>query len=63
MNNLDYEGALNKTHLGERIPLLDKGIPEKEAESMKSPRTFKKHFTLEYLPDNIEKISKVISYL
>lgn len=58
-NNLDYEKAISIFH-HERVVFLDKDPFSKSQAAIDSPRIFKSHLLLDYLPDNIEKISNVI---
>lgn len=57
-NNLDYEAAKSKFHFS-RVTFVDSGCSEKRAELLPSPRIFKTHLPLKFLPDNIEKKIKV----
>jgi hypothetical protein len=57
-NNLDYNKAEKLMHLV-RVPFLDSGNPEAYLEEQSSPRTFKSHLPIQFLPDNIENNAKV----
>lgn len=58
-NNLDFEQA-KKLPQTVRVPFLDMGyFSPKVLDKMDSPRVFKSHFTIPFLPDNFNKIAKV----
>nr|QNH68005.1 sulfotransferase-like protein 2 [Brachionus rotundiformis] len=58
-HNLDYEGSQN--NLEKKIIWLDPGIPTNVIDDADSPRLFKNHLPLQFLPDDIrtEKIKKI----
>jgi hypothetical protein len=58
-NNLDYKNAADKPHF-ERVLWLDIGYSKDYLEEMEAPRVFKSHLLPKYLPDNFNKIQKVI---
>ncbi len=43
-----------------RIPFIDRCISDLFLGQLDSPRTFKSHLELKYLPDNLENRAKVI---
>ena len=58
-NKLDYKNASDKPHF-ERVLWLDIGYSKDYLEEMEEPRVFKSHLLPKYLPDNFNKIQKVI---
>ena len=61
-NDLNFEEALKVLHL-ERVFFIDLCISESLNEKLKSmtkPRVFKSHLSVELLPDDMVKKSKVI---
>ncbi|CAF0817408.1 unnamed protein product, partial [Brachionus calyciflorus] len=61
-HNLDFEKAKSIRHF-ERVLYIDTGLSKgklRELEEAKDTRVFKSHLPIEYLPDNLNELSKVI---
>lgn len=58
-NNLNFELAKAKFHYT-RVVFPDMGCPKSLADSLPSPRVFKSHLPIKFLPDNIENKAKLI---
>jgi hypothetical protein len=59
VNDCDFTKAKQKS-IEERTPFLDYPSPGmKYIDNMQSPRVVKTHLPIDFLPDNVEKESKV----
>nr|QVK45629.1 sulfotransferase [Brachionus paranguensis] len=61
-NNLDFQKSLREDHF-ERVYFIDMGLSKgkiKLLKEMNTTRVFKSHLPIKYLPDNVEKISKIV---
>lgn len=58
-NNLDFQGAKDIMHWI-RVTFVDVGYTQAFLDEIPSTRTFKSHLPLKYLPENVEKDSKVV---
>ena len=61
INNLDFDTASSVQHF-QRVPFLDHGMSDAELEDIESPRVFKTHLPIEYLPEDFQNKSKVQSF-
>ena len=57
-NNLDYARWRNEINM-KRIPFIDRCLSDLFLSQLYSPRTFKSHLELKYLPDNLQNRAKV----
>nr|QNH68010.1 sulfotransferase-like protein 3 [Brachionus koreanus] len=61
-NNLDFENSLRIKHF-QRVYFIDMGLSKgkkRQLEEMTGTRVFKSHLPIKYLPDNVEKNSKIV---
>ena len=56
-NGLDFKKAATISH-DERVPYIDMGFSHATTEDMISPRVFKSHLPIKYLPDDLQNKSE-----
>ena len=57
-NNLDFEKSLSSPQIT-RIPFIDIGLNEDFLDEFPSPRTFKSHAPVIFMPENFNNNAKV----
>ncbi len=60
-NNLDFERADALFHI-QRVPYIDDGMSHAELDEVPSPRVFKTHLPIKYLPENFNENTKVCMF-
>jgi hypothetical protein len=60
-NDLDFEKAEALFHI-QRVPYIDDGTTQIELEELPSPRVFKTHLPIKYLPENLNNKVKVCQF-
>lgn len=60
-HGLDFEKAKKDFHFM-RVPWIDQGFSNFTISYLPTPRVFKTHFPVRFLPENFNKIAKVITF-